>query len=112
MGEENTNLDLAIRNVKTKTEAVIKWMTSSGLKINETKTEICIFHRNKSITANISINQEIIPSTKTINILGILFDNNLKWNQQYQKAVKEANVNLYAIIKTHKTMSHFHLAKS
>ena len=30
-------------------------------------------------------------------ILGITFDSNLKWNQQYSKAIKEANANLYAI---------------
>ena len=32
-----------------------------------------------------------------MNILGITFDCNLKWNQQYTKAIKEANTNLYAI---------------
>ena len=61
--------------------------------------------RLESWTHNITINQAIIPTTNTINVLGILFDNNLKWNQQYQKAVKEANVNLYAIKRIAKFFS-------
>ena len=32
-----------------------------------------------------------------MSILGITFDSNLKWTQQYSKAIKEANTNLYAI---------------
>ena len=36
--------------------------------------------------------------TNTINILGIIFDSNLTWNQQYNKAITEANQNLHAII--------------
>ena len=43
------------------------------------------------------INNTIIKSNTTINILGITFDCNLKWNQQYTHAIKEANKNLYAI---------------
>ena len=45
MGGENQNLTEAIQAVKAETEAVTKWMSSSGLKINELKTEICIFHQ-------------------------------------------------------------------
>ena len=97
MGEENQNLENAIRNIIVKTETVMKWMSSSGLKINETKTEICIFHRTNSITTNIIIDNTRLTSSNTMNILGITFDCNLKWNQQYTKAIKEANSNLYAI---------------
>ena len=35
----------------------------------------------------------VIPN----NILGITFDSNMKWDLQYDNAVKEANQNLYAI---------------
>ena len=94
MGEENENLELAIQNVSRKTEAVIKWMSSSGLRINETKTEICIFHRSHSSILNVTLNNTRIQSTNTINILGTLFDSNMKWNQQYLKTIKEANTNL------------------
>ena len=67
---------------------------SSGLRINETKTEICIFHRSHSSILNVTLNNTRIQSTNTINILGTLFDSNMKWNQQYLKTIKEANTNL------------------
>ena len=35
-------------------------MKQSGLKINEQKTEICIFHRQKEETRNITINGAIV----------------------------------------------------
>ena len=72
-------------------------MAASGLKINEAKTEICIFHRNNLIVVNVNLNNKIIKTMNTINILGILFDSQLKWNEQYVKTIKEANMNLYAI---------------
>ena len=45
----------------------------------------------------IEINGTKIESSNQINILGIIFDSNTKWEQQYDNAVKEANQNLYAI---------------
>ena len=80
-------------------------MSSTGLKINETKTEICIFHRSRTITMDIVIENTVLSSTNTMSILGIMFDSNLKWNHQYSKAIKEANTNLYAIKRIAKFFS-------
>ena len=77
------NIDKAINRIIAKTERTIKWMNSSGLKVNQSKTEICIFHRTQTKILNININNTIITTTETMNILGISFDCNLKWNQQY-----------------------------
>ena len=63
MGEENKNLEEAIRNIILKTKAVMKWMSSSGLKINETKTEICIFHRTQLISMDIMLDNTRLTST-------------------------------------------------
>ena len=97
IGEMNENLEIAISNIVTKNERIMKWMACSGLKVNDSKTEICIFHRTQSRSAVITINNTTLTSSTTINILGITFDCNLKWNQQYTKTIKEANANLYAI---------------
>ena len=43
----------------------MKWMASSGLKVNNSKTEICIFHRTESRIAIMTINNTIIRSTHT-----------------------------------------------
>ena len=95
MGGKSNNLTEAIEIVTMKTQTVIEWMTLSGLKIYESKTEICIFHRNLPKITNVSINNKLITTKNTINILGIVFDSQLKWNDQSSKTIKAANKNLY-----------------
>ena len=73
-------------------------MTQSGLKINDEKTDLCIFHRRALETRTIEINETEIKSANQINILGLIFDINLKWEQQYDQAIKAANHNLHVII--------------
>ena len=72
MGEENKNVQEAIRKIIAKTERVMKWMSSFGLKINESKTELCIFHRRQSITVDVIIDNTNLTSKDTINFLGIV----------------------------------------
>ena len=90
-------LPKSINDTKLKITKVSKWLTQSGLKINDLKTEICIFHRKEKTTATITINNIEIKSSNQITILGLVFDSNLTWDLQYNKAIKEANQNLYAI---------------
>ena len=72
-------------------------MTKSGLKINEKKTDLCIFHRRNLKKITLKINGTNIESSNQVKILGIIFDSNMKWEQQYESAIKEANQNLHAI---------------
>ena len=43
LGSENPNFMLAISEIKRKIISVTNWLTGSGMKINDQKTEICIF---------------------------------------------------------------------
>jgi hypothetical protein len=38
--------DQALRELGEKLVRIVKWLKDSGLKVNEKKTELCIFHRN------------------------------------------------------------------
>ena len=102
LGTANKILQSAINDTLSKIKKVTKWLKQSGLKINEQKTEVCIFHRHKEEIRNITINESNITTSNKINILGILFDSNLNWNRQYEQAIREANKNLYAIKKVAK----------
>ena len=42
----NPDLGLLIINFEKKLEMIVKWLRGSGLIVNETKTEVCFFHRN------------------------------------------------------------------
>ena len=96
-GAENKILKHAIDKIKIKIVSVSNWLTNSGLKINDLKTEICIFHRKEKALATININNNEIKMSNQITILGIIFDSNLTWDLQYNNSIKEANHNLYAI---------------
>ena len=97
IGNENENLATAMLNVKLKTEGICDWLSNSGLKINEEKTEICIFHRRNVMCKTFTIKNSTIVSKNTINILGLIFDSKLRWHEQVDHAIKSSNTNLYAI---------------
>ena len=72
-------------------------MKMSGLKINISKTELCVFHRRNLVQVTIELDGTEIKSTRTMNVLGILFDSTMKWNDHVNKAINESNSSLYAI---------------
>ena len=71
----------------------------AGLKVNESKTEACLFHRSLDITVTLYI------KGSNINVLGILFDSKLQWNDQVAHAINKSNLALHCIrlIKYHFT---------
>ena len=58
---------------------------------------LCIFHRRNLIQRDLDLNGTMIRTSNTINILGITFDSKMKWAEQVNGAIKEANKNLYGI---------------
>ena len=53
---------------------ITKWLRGFGLVVNESKTEICLFHRNDQPLFKVKIENVNITSKKLINVLGIYFD--------------------------------------
>ena len=94
-----------INQLKTTIEIIIKWLKESGLKVNDDKTEICLFYRKDTPPIKIEINGIEITSLKSINVLGITFDSKLNWQIQAQNAVTKSAKSLQAIkiIKNHFT---------
>ena len=68
---------------------VTKWLKDSGLVVNEGKTEICLFYKSDHPPIEIRINDKLIKSKKTINVLGVLFDSKLQWCEQVSQAIIE-----------------------
>ena len=42
----NEKFFLAMSEMESKLKTITKWLTDSGLKVNESKTELCHFYRN------------------------------------------------------------------
>ena len=43
-------------------EAITKWLKKSGMKVNDEKTELCVFHRHNMAQVNVSISDSIVKS--------------------------------------------------
>ena len=61
---------------------VVKWLSDSGLKVNESKTEMCIFYKRDTHPMSIEVNGAVITSSSTMNVLGVIFDSKLQWSNQ------------------------------
>ena len=84
-------------NVPMKSEAISQWLKDSGLKINEKKTELCLFYRNDHVPISLTINGTIIKSKPSINVLGVQFDSKLSWYDQVNKSINKAKKTLHGI---------------
>jgi hypothetical protein len=95
--EFDSKINNLIVNMEKKLEMITKWLKDSGLKVNESKTEICLFHRNDPQKISIVLQGQTISSKPTMNVLGVIFDSKLNWNAQVSNAIMKANRSLYAI---------------
>ena len=97
MVEGHNEKSSALKNIEIKINSTVKWLKSSGLKVNEQKTEMCIFHRNKNTDGHIEIDNLKVTSKAEMNVLGLTFDSRLSWSPQVARAIKNANASLQAI---------------
>ena len=78
-------------------DKMIKWLRDSGMSVNESKTEICLFYKNNVNAVDVSINNVIIRSKPSINILGVQFDSKLTWDQHISNTISRAKRTLHGI---------------
>jgi hypothetical protein len=100
--KSKTDIVLAMQ---TKLELITSWLRDSGLKVNENKTEVCLFHRKDQPLITLTLNGNILKSKDNMNVLGVAFDCKLNWQIQVQKVITKAKSNLHAIqlIRNHFT---------
>ena len=77
--------------IGSKIKIIIKWLKQSDLKVNESKTEPCLFHRKDTPPITININNDQIKSVNVINILDVLFDSKLTWASHVSSQTNKAN---------------------
>ena len=70
---------------------ITKWLRDSGLVVNESKTEICLFHRHDQPLINVNIENITVTSKKSMNVLGVIFDSKLNWNMHLASAKLKGN---------------------
>ena len=85
------------KDLESKLKLILKWLSDSGLKVNESKTELCLFHRKDTIPIEITLNNISIKSQSSMNVLGIIFDSKLTWSNQVSQTTQKAKKALHAI---------------
>ena len=78
-------------------KCITKWLRDSGLVVNESKTEICLFHRNDQPVIKVKIQEVIITSNKSMNVLGVISDSKLNWNLQVASCISKSKKKLFAL---------------
>ena len=95
--EWDRDLCVLIDNLEKKLEMITKWLRSSGLVVNESKTEVCLFHKNDKPQIIVRVNNVQVLSQKTMNVLGVIFDSKLNWNAHIAKSICKARKALLAL---------------
>ena len=76
---------------------IVTWLSKSGMKVNEAKTTLCLFYHKDTTPIEINLNNIRITSCKTMNVLGVIFDQKLQWSEHIAHAISKANKSLVAL---------------
>ena len=83
--------------MERKLERTVEWLKKSGMKVNEAKTSLCLFHAKDAAPIVINFNRIQITSSTNINILGVIFDQKLQWGDHIAHCIKKSGKALNAI---------------
>ncbi len=67
--------------------AHIEWLESIGMVVNVGKTEAVLFINKDHLPIEIEIRGSSFKTQKAMNILGVTFDAQMKWNVQLDKVI-------------------------
>ena len=59
--------------MENKLEQIENCLKKSGMKVNDAKTCLCLFYKSDTAPIQIKLNDVMIKSTKSINVLGVWF---------------------------------------
>ena len=76
---------------------ITKWLRESEMVVDESKTEVCLFHKNDQTKINIKLDNVQIKSKKEMNVLGVTFDYKLNLNAHIANAIKKARKSLFTL---------------
>ena len=94
--------------INTELEKVNNWFEDNGLSLHPSKTQFMTFRDNTEIEVFIKGNKiEQTGSTfpkKSVNILGILWDSRLKWDEHINKVLNRVSTGKYLISRFKKQL--------
>ena len=70
----NKFLPALLVDMKKTLEMITTWLKDSILKVNDQKTELCLFRKKDKKLIYLTINHTVIKSKSTINVRGVISD--------------------------------------
>jgi hypothetical protein len=95
--KSNVNKNQLIKDMEKSLESITKWLKKSGLKVNNAKTDLCLFYKNNTTPIVLSLGDSLIRSKSEINVLGLVFDTKPQWSNHVATIIKKASRALNAI---------------
>ena len=93
------------RVVNSELERVYDWFNANKLSLNEGKTKYIFFHRHRNrddISLKLPplfVNKEEINRVSSIKFLGVIFDENLNWNEHLNTIENKVSKNIGILYK-------------
>ena len=93
----NRDKTVLVGLMENKLERIKNWLNKSGMKVNDAKTCHCLFYKNDTTPIRVRLNDIIITSKKSINVLGVIFDQKLQWHEHISFSISKSIKALNAI---------------
>jgi len=75
----------------------LNWLKDSGMLVNEDKTEMMVMHKTNKILKDYIMNGVTIKTKRTMNILGVIFNQNLTWSDHVFKTINSCQSVLHGL---------------
>ena len=96
------NVTDLLKTLETETNLVLKWFRINEMKSNDDKCHLLVAHEeNLSVT----IGNDIIETTNSVELLGVKIDKNLDLNEHVNTLCKKGNQKLHALARISKYLS-------
>ena len=93
----NRDRQVLVNLMERKLEIVVNWLSKSGMKVNEAKTDLCLFHYKDAAPIIVKFNGVSMVSSRKINVLGVIFDQKLQWSDHVAHCIQKSRKALTAI---------------
>ena len=91
----NRSISVLIRNMEAKLDIFTRWLRHFGIRVNQSKTEVCLFHRIGSQSVAVNVNNSPIKSKSSMNLLGV--DSKLNRSEHINNCTKKAKRAFHAL---------------
>ena len=106
------DMEVLIKNCEDEAQKILDYMSINRLKANDDKTGIVIVKKKKSDeTLTLKIGNEKVEETKNERLLGIMVDQNLKWDCHIKNLVRKLNFRLFTLRRLNEKLPKYLLKK-